>query len=303
MRERTIRDAAASDASKIADLHSHFERNEQLEEFALATIEPYVIAAIAALVNFTSTQNDKAEFLSALKSKYPQPSAENRYFNPGIINFYYQLTEAKLRSEGWPLDEMIDELHVSYKTIQRLLQDASSSTDAAAQRLTFSVRNAIFDRFRINLFIVLIRFNELYIARELAGEHLPVEHRIRWENVAKSLEIARRFGELSRLPPLSVGSESDVRWFKFPRWNVSDVPDHFRFDADIALALSAIILNEKNGRAPADACATAKFYASSAKTTTEEIIELRPERKPLLHARLDSYLKTVRNRIDSSCGA
>jgi hypothetical protein len=88
------------------------------------------------------------------------------------------------------------------------------------------------------------------MARELAGERLAADHRIRWENAKSSLEMARGFGEFSTLLPAAVGSASDARWFKFPRRNVSDVPDHFRFDADIALALSAMMLNEKNGRAP-----------------------------------------------------
>lgn len=141
------------------------------------------------------------------------------------------------------------------------------------------------------------------MARELAGERLAADHRIRWENAKSSLEMARGFGEFSTLLPAAVGSASDARWFKFPRRNVSDVPDHFRFDADIALALSAMMLNEKNGRAPADACAKAKYYVSSAKSTTKAILDARPlEKKVILQSRLDNYLNAIRSRIDSSCG-
>lgn len=87
---RNVERQVHEDAAKIARRYKLIDQTKQSREFPLTAIEPYVVAAIASLLNFTSTQTERAEFLSALKSKYPQPSSENGYLNPGIINFYYQ---------------------------------------------------------------------------------------------------------------------------------------------------------------------------------------------------------------------
>ena len=52
--------------------------------------------------------NEKANFLAQVKDKYP---TEPEFIQPGLINLYYQMTEAKVKVQtSWPPDDTIAEL-------------------------------------------------------------------------------------------------------------------------------------------------------------------------------------------------
>jgi hypothetical protein len=80
----------------------------QERTYKLSYIDPYVVAAISDLVALTLGLNEKANFLAQVKDKYP---TEPEFIQPGLINLYYQMTDAKVKVQtSWPPDDTIAEL-------------------------------------------------------------------------------------------------------------------------------------------------------------------------------------------------
>jgi hypothetical protein len=74
----------------------------------------------------------------------------------------------------------------------------------------------------------------------------------------------------------------------------------FIYDLRTSMGLSTIMLSEKRGRAPAQACALGKYYMLAAKDTIPAMITAnRFDQSDA--ARLRGYLQQLQARIDVSC--
>ena len=77
----------------------------------LAIVDPYLFSAVADLIAVLNGQKEKAEFLTRMLEGFPKSS---EMMTPGIVNIFYQLADAQLKSfESWPVDMISGETEIS----------------------------------------------------------------------------------------------------------------------------------------------------------------------------------------------
>src|SRR5262249_48419298 len=90
--------------AKLSDSGSSAPKN-----YAIVLFDAYLLDVVGDMLTFLHGTRTKADFLTRIASGYPN---SNELTQPGIINLYYQLSDAKLFSDTpWPLDQMIGELN------------------------------------------------------------------------------------------------------------------------------------------------------------------------------------------------
>jgi hypothetical protein len=102
--QEDIEELAKLTNQAIAEL----KQDQEEKPYKLSYLDPYVIAAVSDLLALTLGQNEKAVFLEEVKDKYP---TEMKFIQPGLINLYYYMTDAKVKAgTSWPREEEIAEL-------------------------------------------------------------------------------------------------------------------------------------------------------------------------------------------------
>jgi hypothetical protein len=166
---------AAEDAAVIwknfeaarADMQAHNVDNPQ--DYALTVMEPYLAAAVGDLIAFVFGQNEKAYFLTGISHNFSTHSNNTDFQSPGIINIYYQLTEAKFRDEGvWPLDDVVAEINRALVGADALVY--RSRMRAKQSSVDQPIAEKIADSYNVVRFYLISRTLELYNQRALAGE-------------------------------------------------------------------------------------------------------------------------------------
>jgi hypothetical protein len=134
-------------------------------------IDPYLIGALADLIAIITDQNQKAEFLTRSLDKFK--TSDDR-LTPGIINLFYQIADAQLRSENWPPPAILGELDYSLRGVKKMIDRSSryyNDDDKTKEILKIFARN---------LFIVLSEKLAVFNQRALAGEQLTDAVRQDW---------------------------------------------------------------------------------------------------------------------------
>ncbi|HEY6258132.1 MAG TPA: hypothetical protein VIY51_20305 [Xanthobacteraceae bacterium] len=262
-----------------------------------AFIDAYFTSAVADLVALVFGHNEKAKFLMRIKKRYPM---ETDYIQPGIINIYYQLSDAKLKSDAlWPLDEEIEELVRAFDGAEFIVEAMRQKKAKASSEQDKKRYDKIIDVYTINKFTLLSRFLEIYYQRSLAGNVLSKPHMVKWINAfrqAESFMGAKVLG--SKLSVDDIGG-APLAAQEVAEAGRVDVPAPVLFDAKVGLALSSILLTEKNRKSPNQACSVGRFYLTGA---SEELRDLKNEGLDEVDIiRLRGFLLQVGVRLDASC--
>ncbi len=259
------------------------------KKYALSFLDPYFTAAVADLLAMTFGHDEKARFLMTVKEKYP---ADHNLLQPGIINIYYQLSEAKTHGNAtWPLADEVEEL-------ARAMDGAEFIVSGANKSLTSAEYVDVNKVYYVNIFVFTVRFMEIYNERVLGGNKLEQKDSERWRG------FYDRLSKIYNAKGFATGSETVGETEQTPfteresdAWRSIEIPREFLFDGSIAFALSSVLLSESNRRAPDRICAIAKYHLGLAQ-------DMIPNFDKLIAAdrsRLKGYLSQIRARIDASC--
>ena len=187
--------------------------------YALRIIEPYLAAATGDLISLLggdSGQRDKAEFLSKILENFPR---SDEMQSPGIINIFYQISDAKLKSPGsWPLGQTLSELDYALHGADYMI--AQSVAWAIQHPADQQGADGIFDVFNRNLLILLTTKLDLFDQHALAGEAISDASRQVWaETLSRLLAILRArsnapvvTSDNSTLPLTTLDKNSLTRW-------------------------------------------------------------------------------------------
>jgi hypothetical protein len=307
------------------------DRVKEERTYKLSLVDPYIVGAVSDLLALTLGKNEKANFLTLVKSKYP---TEMKFFQPGLVNLYYQLSDAKNAVETpWPLDERIEDLSQAIKSIDYVIfesrkklseakEKASDMTavgspgeplppkvkscDPVPEQLAFAPENyaQIIEVYFTVKFYVINKFLEMYFSRSLAGDSLPDHDRLRWADFYRQLEsVLNNNGAVVKLEAANWGSYSipaeDLPFWRSALSQIEQKHLDQLFDAGIGMALSSIMLTEnKTHRSPSQACAIAHHYLSGAR---DLIKSMRTTFDDAERDHLQGYTLQVEVRIGASC--
>jgi hypothetical protein len=263
------------------------------KQYALSFIDPYVSAAIGDMIALTLGHDEKAKYLMRIKPKYPK---EKELIQPGIINLYYQLSDAKVKGDTfWPLDEEVEELDLAWDGAEHIITQSRQKSQALGDAYT-----KIVDVYTINKFAFMSRYLEIYYKRTLGGAALEKADKEKWTRFYRHLEATLDLKGAGTKLAIDGAGGAPMAQQEIDEWKRVKIPVELLFDAKVGLALTAILLTESNGKAGAQACAVARFYITTAKEMFPEVrSEFEWDDADL--TRLNGFLIQVRSRIDAAC--
>lgn len=293
------------------------------EIVSLVVFEPYLTGAVSDLIALISGEREKTDFLLNMLDGFP---LSNDLITPGIINLYYQATYSWLNTTGslpidlvrsqieyaaWGADVMMarsaDWLGKNEKGASRNARLRKPTPDEEKRAKDDADKAAkVYDIFLRNLFAILPSEIDVYVQRALANEPISEKHRQSWIKAASRLHamLRLRLGlpmtDIDGLNPIELDERTKGRL----RADVRTDPDtkidsDFLLQADLAIALSAILLQDGN-RPSAKNCNAALIYVNEADTAVRQTIgENDLDRAQEL--RLRELIGVVANRIGESC--
>ena len=274
--------------AKVGEAVAQLKATPGERQFKLSFLDPYFVAAVSDMVGLALGQHEKAKFLVEVKGGYPEMLD---YIQPGLINFYYYLSDAKLKSEApWELDEELQELDFALAGADHIVRSSlrHSADVTGNKRESYGKIVQIYYR---NKVILITLYLDIFFQRTLSGEVLSETNRTRWAQFYRQIEDILNLQELG--PVLEIGGRSDSSLSEWRRVNIS-ADD--KFEARVALALSAVLLTEKANRAPQESCAIARFHVQKARELLPEL-DLNEAAK----SQLGGYLSQITARLGASC--
>jgi hypothetical protein len=275
--------------------HAVKEKLSRDKYTSLWFLDSYIPDFVGELTALTHGYTEKAKFMIREKDKYGSPNT-SKFLRPGMINFYYQLVGAKLRSEAmWPFIDEIKELDIASAGIDFILTE--SQKPSRFKTHTKEIKEIYYN----NKFLHIKRYIELYYQRALGGVPITSEDRNRWImffRQAEAIQNLRYVGastlSLDKSEGVALSSDDTLEWKKFT------IKPGRQFNAEVGLALSSVLLTEKRGSAPSQACAIARFHLGRARdllprAADEEKMDI------ATRTRVEGFLEQVRARIDVSC--
>jgi hypothetical protein len=292
------RERAEKLGQKVRDVVLALKSLPDEREYKLSFLDPYFIGAVSDLIAMTFNHTEKADFLTQVKASYPR---KLNYIQPGIINLYYYLSDAKLKSDTpWPLDEELQELDYAMQGSDYLINASREKANRIVRaRVHFPRKPKItYDRivhvyFR-NKFIFLSRYLEIFCQHALAGETLEEHERFKWAQFYKQAESVLNLKELG--PSLELDGVSPSIDRDVAEWKNIDVSKEVTFDTRVALALSAVLLTENRNRSSQQACVVARSHAHRA---SELLLQL--DQTEAGKSKLRGYLSQITAHIKASC--
>jgi hypothetical protein len=271
-------------------------------QYRLSFIDPYFVAAVSDLVALTLGQTEKASFLVQVKGAYPKSLD---YIQPGLINLYVYLSDAKSKSDTlWPLDEELEELNFAMAGADRLISASRNraaeltGTASKAGKQTATRYDGIVHIYFRNKFIIQYLYLSTFFQRVLSGETLAPVDRQRWTQLYKQTESILNLRELG--PSLSLADASATVDRDAADWTSFEIPPQYKFDARIALAMSAVMLTEQNNRSTPQACTIARFHAQKANELVPELVR-NLDFNEADKSRLHGFLLQIAARVRVSC--
>lgn len=272
------------------------------KRYHLSFLDPYFICAVSDFIALTLSNTEKANFLMEIKSQYPK---ELELVQPGIISIYYYLSDSKLKSEApWPLDEKIEELDVAMAGAEHMITMSDKRADEVRREAIKTGKTSntvpydeISEVYYVNKLTFLNRYLEIFCQHSLSGDTLSGEDRYRWARYYKLIERVIGLWEpgtwldidgLAEMPTL----QNQADWKKTRTKILPEV----RFDTKVAMALSAVLLTERNNRATPQACSVGQYYLGRARDMLTEVVSNESEK-----SRLRGYLLQIGARVKASC--
>jgi hypothetical protein len=243
----------------VAFLKGQFAPFKEVKPKFNDLIDPYIVAAVADFTVLTFGQTENATFLSLMQNRYP---SSHEFFHPGEISLFHQLAVSKSRSESWPLEDIIGDLNNATSLNQRVIERARAELRAEPDQCEMHAN--ILSTYNRNKFMLLETYLEAFYQRALGGETIKEPQRADWKIHFRELEgilNAKTWGvpiSLSDLPAREIKGDESIEWTS------ADIDPDFELDARVGMALSSVLLTEHRGKAPAEACAAARYYLNQA---------------------------------------
>ncbi|MBR0773695.1 hypothetical protein JQ625_02515 [Bradyrhizobium diazoefficiens] len=290
---------------------------------SLVVFEPYLTGAVSDLIALISGEREKTDFLLNMLDGFP---LSHDLITPGIINLYYQATYSWLNTTGsLPLDLVRSQIEYAVLGADVILARSADllarnergapsgqleqkiGTDEEKKAKDDADKAAkVYDIFLRNLFALLPTEVDIYVQRALAGEPISEQHRQSWIKAASRLHamlrlrLALPIADIDGLNPIDLDERTKGRLRADVRTDPeSKIDPDFLLQADLAIALSAILLQDGN-RASAKNCNAALIYVNEASAAVQPTVEdNKLDRAQEL--RLRELIGAVANRIGDSC--
>jgi hypothetical protein len=301
----------SEDAEKLgawaAAAVAYLRQNSEERPYRLAYVDAYVTGAVSDLLGLVIGATEKAGFLTAIKSGYP---VDLRFVQPGLINLFYQLVDAKLTSDAtWPLDNKVGELAEAIRGADYILEGVRAkrgSLPPTRRRGSQVDYGKVVDVYLRNRLFFVAKHVEIYVQQVLSGEPISDLHRRKWTSVVRQLEAALNLqGSPIKLVLDDIGehtfSDSDkAEWANVLPSLRTDFAAYL-FDARVNIALSAVMLTERRRVAPAHACAAGRTHLAAAEGLVPDVVRA-IDGNEADTAVFRGYLEQVKARINASCG-
>ncbi len=270
--------------------------NGEDSKFNLWFIDPYIPEFVGELIALTLGYNEKAKFMMRIKDKYPTPD-NSKFVRPGMINLYYQLVTAKSRSEAtWPFAEGLRELDAANAGVDFILRESKNRS-----RFEPEIGNEIAKEYYQARFMNIKRYIDLYYQRALSGTPISSQDRSRWIMFFRQAEAIMNLRYIGATTLSLAESEgAALSRDEMSEWSKVDIKPGRRFNAEVGLTLSAVLLTERRGSAPVQACTIARFHLERARDILPRAAD-EDKMDSAVRTRVSGFLEQVRARIDVSC--
>jgi hypothetical protein len=248
------------------------------EILALMVMESYLVGAAADLIALISGQREKAVFLTKMVDKFPH---SEEFVTPGIINLFYQLTDARVNSPGlWSGERTLSDLNYAIRGVDLMMSRSADwmvqhakaknpGKDVNEEKLVAE----IFDIFLRNLLVTLTTKLQFFNQVELAKESLPDSARQEWTDaLTRALAIMKARLKASIVLPekLPLGSLDQLSISRLP---LAKIEQDFILDADLAISLSLILIEGTRSSPSALTCNTSLYFLNDASDRTKTIVQ------------------------------
>jgi hypothetical protein len=239
------------------------------EIFALTILEPYLTGAAADLIALISGHREKAEFLTKMLDKFPH---SDELVTPGIVNVFYQVTDARLNSpSSWPLELTLSDLDYAIQGADLMM---SRSADLLARHSKVpEPAGEIFDIFIRNVLIALTTKLQVFNQRVLANESLPEHLRQSWIQALSRLLAMMKTRSITPLVSSDTLPSTTLDQTTTLRLPLAKVEQDYILEADLAISLSIILIEGARPKATAIACNTALYYVNDAKHRLKNVVD------------------------------
>jgi hypothetical protein len=280
-------------------------------------VHPYLISALGDLIAILTDQRQKAEFLTRTLEEF---HTSDDMLTPGMINIFYQLANAKLRSESWPEESILGNLDYSLKGI-RLMVDRGArgvASEQASKKTTDGKNKSgttkdddspdlmIVRLGMRNLFILLSDKLAVYNQQALAGNRLPDAARQDWLLTYSSvIQLARALSEAPG-SVIETGSVEQLDDLYRKELRAADITPEYRLDSSIALSMSSILIEESTGHVTTTGCNSARYFERRAVVHMEDLLNTgyvaqKSKNAAVTGQRLKKILSVISNHIAAAC--
>jgi hypothetical protein len=286
------------------------------EVVSLMVMDSYLAGAIGDLIALISGQpKDKAVFLTTMLDNFPHT---DEFITPGIINIFYNVSDARIRALGsWPLQQTLSDLNYAIHGIDVYLQKAAdrieadqnatgSSGDTGSEQRSCKVPpglyGKIYDIYLRNSLIALTTKLQLFNQIELANRSMPAASHQEWEHTLGRL-LALLKGRLESaiaLPEAIPARKLDQRQLEhLPQLCIDD---DYILEADLAAALSIMLIQGHDVRPSARSCNMSLFLVNAADSTADTINQNQQRRlgKPQ-QIRWKQLVDVIAQRVANAC--
>lgn len=310
--------------------------NDKPPIIALMVTDAYLIGATADLIALISgQQKDKAIFLTNMLDQFPH---SDEFVTPGIINVFYQLSDARVRTLGsWSLQQILTDLNYSLhgsdvllsrsaewlnarRELQppdeRCLQNPDKHVERDTDKLSGRKlsqeeieRNAeirrvwcIHDTYLRNTIISLTTKLQLFNAMELSNRPISGTFREEWRNsLGRMITLLRtRLGAAIVVPSSVPPAPLDARKAALLP-TLGNTPHDMLVDADLAATLSLVLISGRENPPDTLACNLSLFLLNDADSNARLTNEGQPK-DAARETRWRQLVAVHAQQIGRSCG-
>ncbi|QRM36052.1 hypothetical protein [Microvirga sp. VF16] len=279
-------------------------------------LPPYVIASVADLIALTQDFNAKISYLQAIDQKYKFSQAA---LSPDIMNFFYQLSDAKMRSElDWSTDGLLSNLDIAYEAVDSILSHLNAALNAdknayveyKSKRISAEDLLQYYER---NRFVIMTSYVDVFNRAITSQEAIEDHRKLQWQGFFDELQeilatLSREPIGFRASPAIWLSSSDKERWRSNKHLNSRlDNTNRalvFQANARSILALGAVLLNGNTQKPPQSACLSAEAHLANSERLFKRYFDLSQSDFSETEKELsDQLLRRIAQVKNSKCDA
>ena len=257
---------------------------------SLMVTDPYLVGATADLIALVSGhQKDKAIFLTRMLDQFPH---QDRFVTPGIINAFHAVSDARVRTLGsWSLQQTLTDLNYALAWRQTAVSKSSdwlthnAKIDPPAERCDDSTYGltelqrqvtlvwCVYDIYTRNTLIVLTTKLQLFNQTELSNRSMPEISREEWRDTLGRLVTLLKARSRAAIAISDNHIAFKSRCAPDRVLPTMDIEQDQIVDADLATALSLLLIEEHDAAPSPLSCNLALFFVNDADQKTTSIVD------------------------------